>query len=422
MQSDLMRSPGRFGKHLSVADLSAYRCCHLLQARKITDRRAFTMKSKEIRNLTFYLHRYIGLVVGLVVIIIGFTGSLLVFEKEINQFLISQQFGQVIPQEQRLPLESVLETVKKAYTSQPDVKLLGINSLPDHTFDRVFLLSPDDKRSEVFVNPYTGKIMGARQWENTLFGLIFKLHYQLLAGDIGTIIVGIVALLLFILCITGIILWPGWNRLMAGFKIKWNAHIKRVNFDLHKVAGIVTAVFLTMIAFTGFCWNFYEFTKPLIYAATFTPLPPDPVSQSIAGKSPLRLTEILQKADAALPTAYTTYIRLPQAPEGVVEVGKKLPLETTEYGDSQVYLDQYTGKVVQLKNALKSSRADRFLDAFAPMHYGTFGGLPTRILYVFVGLGLSTLSITGFIMWWYRYKGKNPKPQTQKMVESASRS
>ncbi|MBN3948294.1 MAG: PepSY domain-containing protein [Nostoc sp. NMS7] len=61
-------------------------------------------------NLTFYLHRYIGLVVGLVVIIIGFTGSLLVFEKEINQFLISQQFGQVIPQEQRLPIESVLET------------------------------------------------------------------------------------------------------------------------------------------------------------------------------------------------------------------------------------------------------------------------------------------------------------------------
>ncbi|MEH2387995.1 MAG: PepSY-associated TM helix domain-containing protein [Nostoc sp.] len=77
---------------------------------------------------------------------------------------------------------------------------------------------------------------------------------------------------------------------------------------------------------------------------------------------------------------------------------------------------------MQLKNALKSSGADRFLDAFAPMHYGTFGGLPTRILYVFVGLGLSTLSITGFIMWWYRYKGKNPKPQTQKMVEPASRS
>ena len=76
------------------------------------------MKSKQIRDLTFYLHRYLGLIVGLVVIIIGFTGSLLVFEKEINQFLISQQFGQVIPQEQRLTLESILETVKTAYTSR----------------------------------------------------------------------------------------------------------------------------------------------------------------------------------------------------------------------------------------------------------------------------------------------------------------
>ncbi|WP_322505644.1 hypothetical protein [Chroococcidiopsis cubana] len=31
---------------------------------------------------------------------------------------------------------------------------------------------------------------------------------------------------------------------MAGFKIKWNAHPKRVSFDIHKVAGIVTAIFL----------------------------------------------------------------------------------------------------------------------------------------------------------------------------------
>ncbi|MEH2085041.1 MAG: PepSY-associated TM helix domain-containing protein [Nostoc sp.] len=45
---------------------------------------------------------------------------------------------------------------------------------------------------------------------------------------------------------------------------------------------------------------------------------------------------------------------------------------------------------------------DRILNSFTPLHYGTFGGLPTRILYVFVGLAPLILFITGFVMWQYR--------------------
>ncbi len=47
------------------------------------------MNSKKIRDLTFTLHRYLGLAVGLVLIIVGLTGSLLVFEKEIDQFFVA---------------------------------------------------------------------------------------------------------------------------------------------------------------------------------------------------------------------------------------------------------------------------------------------------------------------------------------------
>jgi uncharacterized iron-regulated membrane protein len=39
------------------------------------------MNSKTIRNLAFFLHRYIGLAVGSI-LIVGLTGSLLVFQKE----------------------------------------------------------------------------------------------------------------------------------------------------------------------------------------------------------------------------------------------------------------------------------------------------------------------------------------------------
>ena len=132
------------------------------------------------------------------------------------------------------------------------------------------------------------------------------------------------------------------------------------------------------------------------------PTPPNPVSKPLIGKSPLGLNEILQKADAALPGAVTTYISLPNEPKGVFRIRKKLPQETEEYGSSEVYLDQYSGEILQLKNGLSLPLGDRVLNSFAPLHYGTFGGLATRILYVLVGLAPLVLFITGFVMWRYR--------------------
>ncbi|MEH2043028.1 PepSY-associated TM helix domain-containing protein [Nostoc sp.] len=57
---------------------------------------------------------------------------------------------------------------------------------------------------------------GDRQWETSWIGRVYELHYKLLAGDTGLPIVGIVALLTLILRLTGIVLWPGWRKLVIG--------------------------------------------------------------------------------------------------------------------------------------------------------------------------------------------------------------
>jgi uncharacterized iron-regulated membrane protein len=224
-----------------------------------------------------------------------------------------------------------------------------------------------------------------------------------MAGETGTVIVGIAAFLMCILTITGVFLWPGWRKLIAGFKIKLDAHPQRANFDIHKVAGIIFVVFLFLSGFTGFCWNFYDLTTPIIYAVTFSPKPTEPVSKPIASKSTLGLTKQLKIADAALPGAVPKSIYFPSKPEDALRIRMKLPQENVEYGNSNVYLDQYSGDVLRVDNALKMPSGDRVINYFIPLHYGTFGGLPTRILYVFVGLAPLILFITGFLMSWYRH-------------------
>ncbi|MBW4641052.1 MAG: PepSY domain-containing protein [Gloeocapsa sp. UFS-A4-WI-NPMV-4B04] len=168
---------------------------------------------------------------------------------------------------------------------------------------------------------------------------------------------------------------------------------------------IITALFLGAIAFTGFCWNFYEYAQPAIYAATFTPKPPEVKSTLVSGKPTLNLDEILRSSDAALPGATNTFINLPKKPDDVFEIYKKVPGEAEDF-NSYVKLDQFSGKVLYVQDSRRGGLGDRILNSFTPIHYGTFGGLPTRIFYVFVGLAPLVLFITGFVMWRYRYRAK----------------
>lgn len=379
------------------------------------------MNSKKLRDLVFTLHRYIGLAVGLITIIVGLTGTLLVFQSEISTFDQQRRIGTITPQGEPLPVEVVLNTVKKTYADQPDasVQRIYLPSKPNELMN-VILKTKQKEWTENYVNPYTGKILGNNlkpTFIQKFYEIVYPLHYELLGGNIGNKFVGIIGLLMSFMGITGIILWPGWRKLISGFKIKWNAHVKRVNFDVHKVAGVIAAVFLIFTFFTGFCWNFSDVANPIIYALTFSKQQADPVSVVVAGKFPLALKEQLKTAQATLPDGTLRRIYFPTKPEEALTVSFKLPQETEDYGQSSVYLDQYSGNVLRVDNSLKQSLGDRILNSFSPLHYGTFGGSPTRIFYLFVGLAPLILSVTGFVMWWYRYKGKNRSPQTTETIK-----
>lgn len=162
------------------------------------------MKSLKIRNIAFSVHRYVGLFAGLILVIVGLTGSLLVFEHELDDWNIQQRFGHVIPQEQKLSVGAIVNTVKATYVERPDWKIGQVQMLPNQEFYTVRLNRPDETQWEVFVNPHTGKIMGDRQRETALFSRILDLHYQLLAGETGRQAVGVAALLLCVLSFTGL--------------------------------------------------------------------------------------------------------------------------------------------------------------------------------------------------------------------------
>jgi uncharacterized iron-regulated membrane protein len=371
---------------------------------------ALMMGSNIKRDWIFQLHRYIGLFVGILTAIIGLTGSILVYAPELERFLVAQKFGEVVSQGTTVEIDQVYKTLLTEAAKYPNLKIGALLPPIEAPYYQARLWDTKDHLHQIFINPYTGQAMGMFKPGDNIKDTILDLHYKLLAGDVGIYLAGIVGLLLLILSITGLVLWPGWRKLIAGFKIKWNAHIKRLHFDLHKVIGSIACVFLALTAFTGFCWNFWDWSEPVIYAATLSPKPKtDWTSQSNSGKPPLLLSDILNKANAALPGT-TTWINLPEGKTGVFNLTQIKPGDRPDAFSRTVTLDQYSGKVLAIADEKTASLGDQIINSFWPLHVGTFGGNITRVLYLFVGLAPSALLVTGFVMWWHRRK---PKPRRQ---------
>jgi uncharacterized iron-regulated membrane protein len=108
---------------------------------------------------------------------------------------------------------------------------------------------------------------------------------------------------------------------------------------------------------------------------------------------------VLQKADLALPSGKSLSITFPRQPQGIFVVRKKLVGDIHPNGSSSVYIDRYSGEVLRVDNSFTANAASRIIISWFPIHIGAFGGLTTRILYVFIGLTPTLLSITGLALW-----------------------
>lgn len=373
------------------------------------------MKTKRVRNLAFYLHRYLGLILGLLLILIGITGSLLIFEREIETFITSKQFGNVTPKEQTISIDRITKIAQYTYPDW-DIEYIRWSKNPQKPLTLRMVerdINPNiymDGEHQVFIDPYTGKVLGDRVERYTYYRFLLNLHYRLFVpGDAGVYVTGITGLLLLIISVTGIYLWSGWRRLISGFKIKLKASVKRANYDIHKVAGIIASVFLLAIAFTGVCWNFEDYTYPAINALTFSPEEKEISIESVQGKQRLQPSLILAQAQKTLPEINVEFFSYPY------EATDPFYIDGTK--DEIVAVDPYTAEVLRVTLPENITLGDRITSSFFPLHNGAFGGISTRILYVFVGLSPTVLFITGLTMYRLRRRTQTVAPANRELIE-----
>ncbi len=371
-----------------------------------------------IRKLSLVLHRYAGIIPGILLVIISLTGSLLVFSEEIDHFF-NPQLLKVVPQEQIVSAQQILNAAKKPYPEFKPHRII-VPENPNWAYE-VMMMSPNEEFTNVYVNQYTGKVNGSRPWKQSLSGLLIDLHVYLLAGDIGGQVVGICGGILLLLGVTGLILWNGWHNFKQGWRFRWNAPWKLINYDLHKLGGMVSVTLLSLLAFTGTVMVFWTPVEATVHAIAQTPLPPPPPKSRVVANVPtMEIDDLLQKAKITLPKAKIYKIFPAKEPEDAFKLWMQFPGENEFNKTTWLYFDRYTGELLQVKNPKKAPFASRLMETMVVLHFGEYGGWTIKVLYFITGIAPLFLLITGLIMWqqrrWAKARRKEAKNVAKRFI------
>ncbi len=385
-------------------------------------------KRRKNESVTKYLmwivHLWLGLLSSSIVFVMCLTGCLYAFKNQISDFSNRDKIY-INPGSGKAMNPDLIQT-----------ELLKQNK------ELTSLMIPDDKGKSyvigyrennldksTYYNQYTGEVLGQPDvGSGRFFETVLDLHRNLMMGNAGRQIVGASVLIFCILLISGLILWlpKKLKFLRQGLTVMFKAKFQRINYDLHNTLGFYTFLILFFIAVTGL-YVTYPWVKNILIISlggssidhiskekdngddAFGGLLEDMLQKQDEKKnlkniSSASVDKIVKRADHHLPYAAVTSIQLPnkENPRYVVIktstqnfLGMMLPDEVT--------FDK-TG-AFKTKELFSDKPLNKQFTALAkPLHTGEIMGLPSIILYFIVSLIGCSLPVTGFLIWWHRFR------------------
>ena len=208
------------------------------------------------------IHLWLSVPFGLIITLVCFSGAMLVFENEANEWFRRDLYYVETVKESPLPMDKLLEKVATTLPDSVSVTGVSISSDPGRAY-QVSLSKP--RRASLYVDQYTGEVKGKSE-RSGFFMFMFRMHRWLLdsmnPGNEGIfwgkMIVGVSTLLLVFVLISGIVIW--WPRtrkaLKNSLKITATKGWRRFWYDLHVAGGMYALIFLLARALTGLTWSF----------------------------------------------------------------------------------------------------------------------------------------------------------------------
>jgi uncharacterized iron-regulated membrane protein len=208
-----------------------------------------------VRRALFQVHMWIGIALGLYIVMISVSGSAIVFRRELNVWLVPRTVPSTVGV--RLTADELLAAAQRAYPEH-EVKTVREQRRPERPV--YVALERDGVASERLFDPYAGADMG-HAYPPTLRAVewLVDLHDNLLSGTTGRFVNGLAGILVTTLFLSGaVIWWPGRRRWRRSLTVGPPETSRRFAWRLHSALGFWSFALLFVWAITAVYFAFPE--------------------------------------------------------------------------------------------------------------------------------------------------------------------
>jgi uncharacterized iron-regulated membrane protein len=349
------------------------------------------------------VHLWLGLSLGTLLALTGVTGSILAFYPELDRALVPALAA--VPAGARpASWQAVYAALRRDHPDRAGAWRIEVT--PDGGPIPVRYYTPVETRGAGFaplmlwLDPRDLRTIRAGLWGSYPTTWIYALHWQLLAGETGAVVMGIAGVAMLALLATGLAAWwPRGGQWRRALRFKPQAVPVRRLYDLHKLTALAGLPVLLVVVATGVLLELPDQVRPAV--ARMSPLfamPHAEVPPTTAGALPLdRLVAI---AEARFPDARLAWIETPASARGAIRINLARATEPSRrFPRTNVWLDPYRGTVLAVRDGAHESGGDVFLDWLHPLHGGEAFGTTGRVLVLASGLVALALAVTGWLRW-----------------------
>lgn len=352
----------------------------------------------------FQAHWLVGISVGVLLALMGLTGSMMAFQDPILEAL-NAEARKVEVKGERLPMPVILQHAEtEAQRIGGRVRTVTVPQNADGAA-RVLLLSGPGEVVR-YINPYTGEwqVGGARGED--FFEIVEEVHRGLVTDRIGGEYVGrrvmdIAAILLLGMVATGLYLrWPrrttNWR---AWFVIDRRLRGRGFLYSLHAVIGTYVLPFLLLSVLTGLYFAYHWYGAILERMAGVPPV----AEEQMAGKPLVNpdIDKVWSAFTQATATAHVGQIsvRLPKEAEEPLRI-QYLDVDAPHMtAFNTIKIDPTNSQVVTHERYADKNTGARLLSSMLVIHKGSYFGVVGSLIMMLSSLALPLFVVTGWMMY-----------------------